>query len=211
MVLPTIVTRTNITRDHLDAVVAACRSLFRSKVSLKNATFHQHLLKLNRRDGLRLATAQMIISSSARACKDRTDRKCYLAGGDILRMAQNIIKFENLRTSTSIPRKQRSKFRVLTTSMEEHNASPSNNTLQFLNFVVGGSSSSSLPRELIYEAAMDFERSSTRVKSKAKPDMHVTQGKHDDREVLHQYLRDDDVFGPVLIEIEKLVERALRL
>ena len=58
---------------------------------------------------------------------------------------------------------------------------------------------------------MDFERSSTRVKSKAKPDMHVTQGKHDDREVLHQYLRDDDVFGPVLIEIEKLVERALRL
>lgn len=209
--MPTIVTRTNITRDHLDAVVAVCRSLIRWKESLNNATFHQHLLKLDRRDGIRLATAQMMISSSARACKDRTDRKCYLAGGDILRMAQNIIKFENLRTSTSIPRKQRSKFRVLTTSMEEHIASPSNNTLQFLNFVVGGSSSSSLPRELLYEAAMDFERSSTRVKSKAKPDMHVTQGKHDDREVLHQYLRDDDVFGPVLIEIEKLVDRALRL
>ncbi len=209
--MPTIVTRTNITRDHLDAVVATCRSLFRSKVSLKYATYHQHLLKLDRRDGLRLATAQMIISSSARACKDRTDRKCYLAGGDILRMAQNIIKFENLRTSTSIPRKRRSKFRVLTTSMEEHIASPGNNTLRFLDFVVGGNSSSSVPMELIHEAAMDFERSSTRVKSKAKSDMHVTQGKHDDREALHQYLRDDDVFGPVLIDIEKLVERALRL
>ena len=126
-------------------------------------------------------------------------------------MAQNIIKFENLRTSTSIPRKQRSKFRVLTTSMEEHIASPGNNTLRFLDFVVGGNSPSSLPRKLLYEAAMDFERSNTRVKAKAKPDMHVTHGKHDDREVLHQYLRDDDVFGPVLIEIEKLVERALRL
>ena len=95
--------------------------------------------------------------------------------------------------------------------MEEHIASPGNNTLRFLNFVVGGNSSSSVPRELINEAAMDFERSSTRVKSKAKSDLHVTQGKHDDREALHQYLRDDDVFGPVLIDIEKLVERAIRL
>ena len=56
---------------------------------------------------------------------------------------------------------------------------------------------------------MNFERS--RARAGAKSDKHVTQGKHHDREVLHQYLRDDDVFGPVLIEIEKLVERALHL
>ena len=134
LVLPTIVTRTNITRDHLHAVVETCRSLFRSKESLKNATFHQHLMTLDRWDGLRLATAQMTISSSARACDEYS--RCYLAGGDILRMAQNIIKFQNLRKSTSIPRKQRLKFHVLTTSMEEHIASPGNNTLRFLDFVL---------------------------------------------------------------------------
>ncbi len=121
-------------------------------------------------------------------------------------MAQNIIKFENLRTSTSIPRSRRSKFQVLTSSMEEHIASPGDATLRFLDFVVGGNSSSSLPGGSMYEAAVDFERTS---KSVAEKSPHVTQGRHNDRKVLHQFLRDDDVFGPVLSEIEKLVEHAL--
>jgi len=201
LVLPTIETRTNITREHLDAVVKTCQSLFRSRKSLKNATFYQHLLKLNRRDGLRLATAQMIISSSV--------ANGYLAGGDILRMAQNIIKFENLRTSASIPHNQGSKFQVLSFSMDKHIASPMNTTLQFLDFIFGGVSSTSIPKELRVKAAMDFERNARLVA--AKPNIHVTQGKYIDREALHQYLTDNDVFGPVLSEIEKLVERALSL
>ncbi|KAL3806242.1 hypothetical protein ACHAXA_008226 [Cyclostephanos tholiformis] len=201
LVLPTIKTRTNITREHLDALVVTCQSLFRSKASLKNATYYQHLTELDRKDGLRLATAQMVISSSS--------ANNYLAGGDILRMAQNIIKFENLMSSNAIPRNQRSKFRVLSLSMEEQISSPQNSTLRFVDFIFGvGGSSNVVPRNLRVKAAAEFERKNRRGTAKSP---HVTQGRHGDREVLHRFLRDDDVFGPVLSEIEKLVERALSL
>ena len=167
---------------------------------MKNATFHEHLLEMNRIDGLRLATAQMIISSSR--------ANGYLAGGDILRMATNIIKFENLVTTNAMPRDRRSMFRVLSLSMEDLISNPHNSTLRFVDFIFGGGGDA-VPNKLRVEAVAEFEREKTRGTSKKNP--HVTQGRHVDREALHQYLREDDAFGPVLVEIEKLVERALSL
>lgn len=76
-VLPTLQRRTSITQNQLDNVVKMCQSLYQSKASMKNATFYEHLLKLKPLDGLRLATAHMIIASSA-------SNKFHLAGGKSL-------------------------------------------------------------------------------------------------------------------------------
>ncbi len=221
-VLPLLSSRTKITSEQLDAIVAMCRSLYQSNSTsssvsgnnLENATFYEHLMKLNRIDGLRLATAQMVISSSA--------ANGHLAGGDILRMGQNILKFENLRTllsssSTVLPPTEvmmtnRGKFHLLTLSMEDYTASVKNTTLQFLDFVLGAdgnnnnTASIAVSRGLRVKAAEDIEQRSVR----SKKGVHFTLGKHDDREELIQTLRDDSVLGPVLNEIEILVEEALR-
>jgi hypothetical protein len=221
-VLPLLSSRTKITSDQLDAIVAMCRSLYQSNSTssvsgsnLENATFYEHLMNLNRMDGLRLATAQMVISSSA--------ANGHLAGGDILRMGQNILKFENLRTllsssSTVLPPNEvmmtnRSKFHLLTLSMEDYTASIRNATLQFLDFVLGvdgdnnnKASIIAVSKGLRVKAAEDIEQRSAR----SKKGNHFTLGKHSDREELIQSLRDDSTLGPVLNEIEILVEDALQ-
>ena len=213
-VLPLLSSKTKITSEQLDAIVAMCHSLYQSnststssstmsdEVNLTSATFYEHLLKLNRFDGLRLATAQMVISSSA--------ANGHLAGGDILRMGQNILQFENLRmllslSSTALtPSKitKKEKFHMLTLSMDDY-TDIKNITIQFLDFVFGDHG---VPRELRVKGAEDFGSNNNR----SKKGQHVTLGKHDDREELIQSLRDDSVLGPVLSEIEVLVEEALR-
>mmetsp|Transcript_8961 Transcript_8961/g.16417 ORF Transcript_8961/g.16417 Transcript_8961/m.16417 type:complete len:921 (-) Transcript_8961:271-3033(-) len=195
-VLPTISPRTKITHQQLDAVVAMCQSLYQSKRSMKNATFYEHLLKLDHWDGLQLATAQMIISSSF--------ANKHLAGGDILRMANNLIKFQNLLTSPSIPREQRENLHLLTMSMDDYIASPKNVTMKFLDFVLG-SDDAVVSTDLRMKAAEGQERGVKR----SQNGNHVTQGKHDDREELRQSLRDDSVLGPILSEVEILVNEAL--
>ena len=152
----------------------------------------------------------MVISSSV--------ANNYAAGGDILRMGQNILQFENLRTllsSTSgplstIPMIERSSFHLLTLSMEDYLASEKNITLKFLNFVLGDDGHNNtavlVPKYLRVKAAEEFE--SGTIRSKNRP--HMTQGKHDDREELIQSLREDSALGPVLSEIGVLVDRALR-
>ena len=217
-VLPLLSSKTKITSSQLDAIVALCHSLYQSNstsssvsdINLENATFYEHLMNLNRLDGLRLATAQMVISSST--------ANNHLAGGDILRMGQNILQFENLRTLLSspseplstIPMIARSSFHLLTLSMEDFMASANNTTLQFLNFVLGDDGHNNtavlVPKDLRVKAAEEFESST--IRSKNRP--HITQGKHDDREELIQSLREDSALGPVLSEIEVLVEGALR-
>ena len=133
-VLPLLSSKTKITSSQLDAIVALCHSLYQSNsttssvsdINLENATFYEHIMNLNRLDGLRLATAQMVISSST--------ANNHLAGGDILRMGQNILQFENLRALLSspsaplstIPMIERSSFHLLTLSMEDYMASAKN-------------------------------------------------------------------------------------
>ena len=242
--MPLLSSKTNITSEQLDDITAMCNSLYRSKsssssfsgINLENATFYEHLVTLKRVDGLRLATAQMVISSSV--------ANGHLAGGDILRMGQNILKFENLRmflsssssssssTTSLMPlemlTKKKDNFQLLSLSMDDYIANVRNTTLTFLDFVLGGGGSRDgsdggggddgvqsddilsarliVPRVLRIKAAEDMAFRSAR----SKKGQHVTQGKHDDREELIQALREDVALGPVLSEIELLVENALR-
>ncbi|KAL7525342.1 hypothetical protein ACHAXR_000962, partial [Thalassiosira sp. AJA248-18] len=195
-VLPTLKERTKITQKHFDAVVGMCKTLFQSDATMKNATFYEHLLKLNHWDGLRLATAQMVIASSS--------ANKHLAGGDILRLANNLIKFENIRTSPSIPLEQRKELHLLTLSMDDYIDSPKTTTMNFLNFVLG-SNDTIVSSSLRSKMAEDMANSG----KKKKGNSHVTQGKHEDKEELRQLLQEDSVLGPILSEVEILVQDAL--
>ena len=196
-VLPVLSPRTKITESQLDAVLHMCQSLFQRKHGLHNATFREHLVQLNPWDGLRLATAQMLISSS----RDTG----YLAGGDILRMANNIIKFRDLQTSPLIPITQRDNTHVLTFAMEQYLECRENVTTNLFNFV--------LSNDIIVSQALKIDASRDWANKQAKPlrnsGGHVTQGKHQDREQLRQALREDLVLGPILREVEILVNKAL--
>mmetsp|Transcript_20664 Transcript_20664/g.44855 ORF Transcript_20664/g.44855 Transcript_20664/m.44855 type:complete len:776 (+) Transcript_20664:74-2401(+) len=196
-VLPELSNRTKITDEHLDAVVTMCRSLYRSSPRMKNATFYDHLLELDHWKGLQLATAQMIIASS--------NANKGLAGGDILRMAQNTIKFQNLLTSPSIPDKQRENMHLLTVSMDDYIKDIRNVTLKFLDFVLG-TNDTVVPRDMRIEKA---EEQVEGAKKKKKTNVHITQGKHEDKDELKQLLRDDPVLGLILSEVEILVNDAL--
>lgn len=175
-----------------------CNSLYRSKdSSLRNATFYEHLLKLDRFDGLRLATAQMIISSSV--------ANDYLAGGDILRMAANIVQFRSLQTSPSIPPQQREGLHLLTISMDDYITQQSQVLEKFIDFVFLANYTvvnKSMRRNAVMKTVQP-DRSS-------QNSTHVTQGKHEDREELRRALRGDAVLWPILGEVEKLVNEALR-
>merc|ERR1712194_956112 len=171
-----------------------CQSLYRSD-GMSNATFYEHLMQLNRWDGLRLATAQMLISSSR--------ANGYFAGGDILRMANNIIKFQNLLTSSSIPTTQRENTHLLTIAMENYMARPKNVIGDLFNFVLGNSTI--VPQALRTDAAQAWAKK--QAKPPPKPSGHVTQGKHKDRELLRLALREDSVLGPILTEVEILVNK----
>merc|ERR1712194_125391 len=167
---------------------------------MENATFYEHLMQLNHWDGLQLATAQMVISSSS--------ANGNLAGGDLLRMAHGILKFRDLQTSPSIPIAQRENTHVLTLAMEDYLASPENVTANLIEFVLG-SNDTVVPRDLRMDAARDYAARVAAAGRKKKPGTHVTQGKHEDREELRQALQDDAVLGPILREIEILVNAAL--
>jgi hypothetical protein len=176
---------------------------------VKNATFYEHLLKLDHWDGLRLATAQMIISSSA--------ANDHLAGGDILRMANNIVKFKNLQTSPAIGQRKRKRIRLLTLSMDDFITSPKRFMMNFLNFVLGSEHGAydaipiGLRRKVAEQVADGNKRMKQNIEDGLISGRHVTQGTHEDeKEELERLLREDSVLGPILSEIEKLVNEALR-
>lgn len=139
----------------------------------------------------------MIIASSA-ANKG-------LAGGDVLRMAQNLVKFQDLLTSPSIPRKQQENMYLLTISMDDYMKSMKNATLHFFDFVLG-SDDAVVSNELRLKVAEEWAANKEKKGNKGP---HVTQGKHEDKDELKQMLRDDAVLGPILGEIEMLVNEAL--
>ena len=120
-----------------------------------------------------------------------------------MRMANNIIKFKNLQTSPWVPQEKRERLRVLTLSMDDYISNSTAFSKKYLDFVLGRDDSI-VPRDLRLRAAKEGQGNPSRKGN------HVTQGKHGDREELKQSLRDDPVLGPVLIQIELLVDEAMQ-
>ena len=192
-----------VTRDEFDAIVQDCKSLYRTNDRLKFSNFLAHLLRYDPPKGLRLATAEMMIQG-------------YDNGGDILRMASNIMKLEqarqfvhrNLVTDPSEKSSYNKELQILTMSLDEFIAHPASSALEFFDFVLGDDTNDNFRRRKEEVARKYEEHYYEKMKTGVK---HITHDKarNNDREQLIQYLRNDRVFGPPLHKIELLVESAL--
>lgn len=179
-----------------DQILEMCQSLYQKKKTLRNATFYEHLLKLSDRDGLRLATAQMIIASS--------EANQYLAGGDILRMANNVVKFQSLQ---QLPQ---SNVQLLTVSMDDFIKNTKEGTMEFLDFVFG-EKDNAITKEMRLEAAQRQEEKYLKLKKRGSS-KHLTQDeKKGKRKALRGMLKMDQRLGPILNLTEILVNEALQV
>ncbi len=204
-VLPSIGTD-EINDKYFSNIVKMCRSLFQSKPSMKNSTFYEHLLELDSGDGLRLATAQMIAASGV--------ANNHLAGGDVSRMANNIVKLKELQAYAP------SEVEVLTFSTEQFIKNAANSTMRFLDFIFGANNTI-ISREKRWEAAqtqqqrfdtaINPQHSSNKRRKKKNP--HITQSttkkEKKTKETLKELLHNDKDLFPILQLTESLVNEAL--
>ena len=203
--LPSIGTD-EINEEYFSNITKMCKSLFQTNSSLWNATFYEHLLNMNSYDGLRLASAQMIAASSI--------ANKHLAGGDVVRMANNIVKLKELQEYAP------SRVEILTLSTEEFITSTANSTMKFLDFIFG-SNNTVISKEKRLEAAQsrqkNFDREKEQLskmkKEKLKKAFHVTQSttqkEKETKEKLQGLLREDKHLAPILRLTEKFVNDAL--
>ena len=201
-VMPTLSTWQNsrtlavpeVTQTDLEDIVDVCLSLWRKREDLTNATFYEHLLKLDKEDALRLATAQMTVASGA--------ANKHYAGGDILRMANNIIRFQNIQASSS-------NVQVMSLGMGDFITDTKEATLKFLNFIFGDDEK--ITYEMRLQAATDRAKA---YEKQSKHSHHITSSNSkvaESKEVLRQMLKSDKHLGSILNLTEVLVNEALSM
>ncbi len=177
--------------EDFEAIRKDCRSLYQTKAGLENANFLDHLMNFDPPEGLRLATAELMIEG-------------FRNGGDLLRMANNIIKLKQaqMKLNTS-PEYQGRNIQVYTMSLDSFIAQPAVSALNFFDYVL---ESSPVPQQRKEDAAYRYLQ---HYNDKRNSSNHITHKNSDDEEQLMEYLRHDYVFGPSLSRIELLVEAAL--
>lgn len=129
-------------------------------------------------------------------------------GGDIPRMAHNVIQLRQAQVRAAGDREytsQRQEVQAYTAALDDFIARPEQAARTFLDFVFRAVGAV-LP-ERKEEVARDYARRYTEGRD-ANP--HVTHGKAGDAAALTGYLRRDPTFGPALRRIERRVEAALQ-
>jgi len=198
-----------------DALHSLCTSLFRSSSATLDWSYYTHLRHLDPpTDSLSLSTSHMMIQG--------------ISGGDILRMANNILKLKQVQQLEERVRLSRHDvgslaqaaneprmIQVLTLSMDEFMVEPGANALRFLDFAFQGTTT--VPRGVKEELAMQYEQSYHAKLNDG--DVHitankvVTNGQEMDLVVRKEewmgYLRGHELFGRILGNIELLVNDAL--
>jgi len=178
-----------------DDVLDACRSIFRTRAGLEHADYYAHLMGLDPLEGLFLATTQLL--------RGRL--------GDLTRMANNIIKLQqlqqlemqfNLAQHHLLPQKR---IQVLTLATEDFIQWPGKTAMRFLDFLLGDDASSADVKERI---AAQYERDYLELKE-AGSSPHVTDW-GSDTAILEASLREHELFGRVLGNIQRVVENALQ-
>ena len=173
-----------------------CLSLYRTKPGMQRANLLTHLMNYDPPEGLRLATAEIMIQGDDQ-------------GGDVLRMANNIIKLKRAQMKVQEEQQKqqqldvkKKELQVLTMSLDDFISNPALSMTQFFEFVLPPDVS----RERMHEVAVKYEQF---YHEKRKKSRHVTHGKSEDSAQLMEYLRHDPVFGRVLSKIALLVETVL--
>ena len=206
VLFPTLSDESIISRESFDKIVDLCNSLYQTQVNLTNAKFEGHLQQLPPIDGLKLSTAQMMIRGGGRI---------LVPGGDLLRMANNIIKLRQLQDYLASDASY-GQMSVEYLSMDEFITNSLNFTSTYLNILVGDDTKlfAGKPRRgkaLIRSIAGRFAKTYNETKSKESHKHVTSNGKHKDRVELMESLKKDEVLGPVLDAIEVLVNDALKL
>jgi hypothetical protein len=189
-----------------------CTSLYQtgdaSKESKKPWNYYTHLRHLDPQDALSMATSHMLIQG--------------ITGGDIVRMANNIVKLnqvmkleDQIRLSPSHENKydKSRMIQVMTMSMEEFIHEPHVATMRFLDFALEESTSFTVKEQIAIEYAKAYH---DKIK---KGDKHITNDKTitnggdiniaEKKEEMIDFLRQHRLFGRVLGNIERLIDEAL--
>ena len=192
------------TKEDFHAIKDDCLSLYQTEVGMKKANFLTHLRNYDAPEGLRLATAQMMVQG-------------YINGGDILRMANNIVKLKQAQVKVETSAKYKEKkmgLQVYTASLDDFTEHPEMSAYMFLNYIfreyphVSTERKETVARKYgVYYR--EKRKNSLQYFTRGKA-MHFTHRKGDDSEGLKEYLRQDAIFGPPLSKIGELVRTALK-
>ena len=191
--------------DDFQGLSDKCHSIFRNSFNRAGSekwNYYNHLRHLDPTQGLELATIQMCASGTS--------------GGDILRMANNIIKLKEIEqqlaledcTGTGVPCGER--IHILTLSLDWFIQDPYGMTLRFLDFALGNA----VTKGEKIRIAQRYRQSYYRKVSGG--DSHITKGKNvetakgnADPVLLESMLRQHELLGRVLGNVEKIVDDAL--
>lgn len=183
-----------------------CHALYQNsfnKAGSEKWNYYNHLRHLDPRQGLELATIQMMSSG--------------INGGDILRMTNNIIKLKEIEqqlaqedcTGTGVPCSER--IHTLTLSLDWFIQDPYGMTLRFLDFALGNAITKGEKIRIAQRYRQSYYR---KVKG---GDSHITKGKNVetpkghivDPLVLESSLRQHELLGRILGNVERVVDDAL--
>ena len=186
-----------------DELLGYCHVLFQTHQGLQDADYYTHLRSLDRIQGLQLATALFMRGR----------------GGDITRMANNIMKLKQLQQleahyNTAAHHhlvKSKKRIEVLTLSLDDLSHSPKDTAMHFLNFLLptndGVEDSISQEKERI---ASEYAEGYTAIVEQGDH-THVTHTRRKDDDVLETSLREHHFFGRLLTNIEDVVNDALAM
>lgn len=182
-----------------------CHALYQNSFNRAGSekwNYYNHLRHLDPLQGLELATIQMCASGTS--------------GGDILRMANNIIKLNEIQQQlaeedcgTGVPCGER--IHTLTLSLDWFQKDPYGMTIRFLDFALGNA----ITKGEKIRIAQRYRQSYYRKVSGG--DSHITKGKNvetargkiADPVLLESMLREHELLGRVLGNVEKIVDDAL--
>ncbi len=183
-----------------EAVEAVTRQkLYRKR--LKNGSKVTRMLSRRRRN------IQPFMDKDVKAFMNTRTGSSRSAGADILRMGNNIRKLNELAEGSHVDSENPSNnIQVLTMDMAHWISNPFESAIEVVDFVYGSSISSIEKRKL----AIQYKESYN--KKVGGESQHITTGKlygKEEKAALVEMLRRDKALGPILDEVEKLVDESL--
>ncbi len=202
LLFPTLSDSGIMKRKDFDRISKLCRSLYQTSPELKTQAYEGHLQQLDLVDGLRLSTSQMMI---------RGGGEILVPGGDLLRMANTMIKLRELQRFLYNRGGKFHRVTVVTVSMDDFISDPEAFTAKYLNFLLGNNSHLICPgmncQRKIKMIAQSFGKKYATMKESGSS--HVTTGTRTEKNLMKNVLKIDPNFGPILDRIESLVNEEL--
>jgi hypothetical protein len=202
LLFPTLSDSGIMKRKEFDRISKICRLLYQTSQELKTQAYEGHLHQLDPVEGLRLSTSQMMI---------RGGGEILVPGGDLLRMANTMIKLRELQRYLDNREDKSHRFTLVTVSMDDFISDPEAFTAKYLNFMLGNNSHLICPgmncQSKIKMIAKSFGKKYAMMKESGSS--HVTTGLHTEKDLMKNVLKMDPYFGPILDRIQILVNEEL--